>query len=549
LRKFLSFFALTLLLMTGATRTAFSQLSQGGIPPSVEFSVPEDPTYITRFTPPSVDALLREDESSPLPYRFGVVEAVEIGIAENGYWTVVPDGGRIWRYTLRFPGAKALTVYFDRFRLPSGGRLFLYNADKSFTIGAFTSENNDPSGLFATELIPGEAITLEYYQPAWQKEMPLLHINGVTYAYRGISSVERGIAGPCEVNVNCPEGDDWQKQSRGVVRIQIRKMGGNFWCSGSVVNNTRFDHKPYVLTADHCGANADSADIRQWVFYFNYEKVGCPNSGNAPTPKSMTGAVMKAHGGNSGYTGSDFFLVLLDQNIPDDFNAYYNGWNRRDTTSPTGTGIHHPEGDVKKISTYTQPLISSGWQGGALSSHWKVKWVGTPNGHGVTEGGSSGSPIFDANGRIAGTLTGGDSNCDSLNLNSPDYYGKFAWHWDRNGTDSTSMLKYWLDPDNIAGMYLDGTAVGIPVTTNEAATPPYPNPFTGKITVKTGKPAGSSSISVSDISGRILFRKEGIPAGDGQFILDLGFLSEGIYFLQVKSEGQPVVYKIVKPGN
>ena len=36
-----------------------------------------------------------------------------------------------------------------------------------------------------------------------------------------------------------------------------------------------------------------------------------------------------------------------------------------------------------------------------------VGWVSNANGWGVTEGGSSGSPLFNSNGLQIGTLTGG----------------------------------------------------------------------------------------------------------------------------------------------
>ena len=75
--------------------------------------------------------------------------------------------------------------------------------------------------------------------------------------------------------------------------------------------------------------------------------------------------------------------------------------------------MHHPSGDIKKISTYSSNLNTSGWNGNGVQSHWRVYWTSNSNGHGVTEGGSSGSPIFRANGRIMGTLTGGGSYCNS----------------------------------------------------------------------------------------------------------------------------------------
>jgi len=91
--------------------------------------------------------------------------------------------------------------------------------------------------------------------------------------------------------------------------------------------------------------------------------------------------------------------------------------------------------EMQKISTYTQTLTTGTWSGGMSSAHWLVKWAQTTNGWGVTEGGSSGSPLFDNNKRVIGTLTGGNSDCSNQST-ATDYYGKFSKHWDANGTSN-----------------------------------------------------------------------------------------------------------------
>jgi PKD repeat protein len=76
----------------------------------------------------------------------------------------------------------------------------------------------------------------------------------------------------------------------------------------------------------------------------------------------------------------------------------------------------------------------------------------------VTEGGSSGSPIFNNSGRIVGDLTGGGSYCSTPT--SPDLYGKFSYSWDQNGSTAAERLKDWLDPDNTGITTLDGAYCG-----------------------------------------------------------------------------------------
>ena len=83
-----------------------------------------------------------------------------------------------------------------------------------------------------------------------------------------------------------------------------------------------------------------------------------------------------------------------------------------------------------------------------------MSWSSNANGHGVTEGGSSGSSIFNQNGLVTGVLTGGASYCDATNQS--DVYGK-VWHaWDQMGNTNDKQLKSWLDPVNANITTLNG---------------------------------------------------------------------------------------------
>ena len=100
--------------------------------------------------------------------------------------------------------------------------------------------------------------------------------------------------------------------------------------------------------------------------------------------------------------------------------------------------------------------VSSSW-GSTPNTHWRLIWTANANGHGVTEGGSSGSPIFNnSSGRIVGTLTGGGSYCNATN--QPDFYGKVSYHWISNGTTNNRRLKPFLDPANTGALTQNGSA-------------------------------------------------------------------------------------------
>ena len=72
---------------------------------------------------------------------------------------------------------------------------------------------------------------------------------------------------------------------------------------------------------------------------------------------------------------------------------------------------------------------------------------------GTTEGGSSGSCLFDnATGRCVGTLHGGYAACGN---DDPDWYGRLSQHWDGGGTSST-RLSNWLDPNETGALFANG---------------------------------------------------------------------------------------------
>jgi PKD repeat protein len=170
-------------------------------------------------------------------------------------------------------------------------------------------------------------------------------------------------------------------------------------------------------------------------------------------------------------------------------NAYWNGWNA--STSPTtgGVSIHHPAGDIKKISTFSGNTVSTQW-GTATGSHWRVTWTANANGHGVTEGGSSGSPLFDNTGNIIGTLTGGGSFCTALS--APDQYGKMAFHWTNNGTTAIEQLKPWLDPANLNVLVFGGSA--------DPCTPTTPVAPVANFVASATSVAPATTVSFTDLS-------------------------------------------------
>jgi len=238
----------------------FAQKNEGGQP----ISFYTDELFATfqhvSLPPPDVERLLQEDQEWDDHFRaerFAKLVVVDLNPLNSGTLEILPDGQKVWRLKLSLEGSLASSLYFTDFSLPGGVNLFIYNENKGELLGAFTDKNNRESGLFATELIYDETVVLELNIPGIAEVANWFTISEITYSYNHIvnHALNKGFggSGPCEVNINCsPEGDDWQDEKRGVVRIQVKVSGSGFWCTGSMINNARFDNTPYLLTADHC---------------------------------------------------------------------------------------------------------------------------------------------------------------------------------------------------------------------------------------------------------------------------------------------------------
>jgi lysyl endopeptidase len=395
--------------------------------------------------------------------------STSINLKSTGTWTNLPTGGRIWRVQITAANALALAPLFNELYLPPGASMHIYMPGKEEVLGAFTNDNTPEPRYFCAGLVHGETCIIEYYEPETEKGKGIISIDKVGYAYRWVKPLAKSIesgSGSCEVNVICPEGDNWRDQIRSVVRIfVVVNDSSEGWCSGSLVNNVRKDCTPYILSAEHCTENTGTSPLyAQWVFYFNYQSDSCTGV-SGPQTDIVNGCKELANSNDDGgASGSDFLLLELNHTPPTSFNVYYSGWDVTNTAPSSGVGVHHPNADIKKISTYTTAATSTAWGTIAQNTHWQVVWAATADGHGVTEPGSSGSPLYNSsNSLIVGHLTGGSSCCtldgcsgNGIGPTSPDLYGKVAYDWTSNGISSNLQLKPWLDPDNTGTTTLQG---------------------------------------------------------------------------------------------
>lgn len=460
-------------LASSLSMSAFGQISFGGQPASFEIPqsalrsdlAPHTIHVLPNFNPDDVRATSEwnAQEVGVRPLTIGQIIKTDIDFARDAQSMSLPDGRVIYRLAIDTRTAKGVALMYDDFFIPkNGGELYLYTPDHKQVLGRYTHETKPTHGSFATEPLFGPSVIMEYV-PAAGGEMPNILISGVAYIFA--ENVLRDLSDPgednadetCQINVNCTEGADWQTQKAGVVQMYMVSGGRYSVCSGNLLNNTAGDFKPLIISAAHCAGltgtfGVSQSDLDKWTFSFHYEKPGCSNGQRAlPRRKTMVGCTMKSFLPIRGQ--SDGLLLQLNREIPLSYRVYYNGWDRTGTLISKGAGIHHPAGDAKKIAILDQQVQNATWRAqetGGVDAHFFFRYK-----LGSTEGGSSGSSLFNEEKLVVATLTGGAGACAS----ATEYYGKLQAHWDRykqSGKPHTQMASF-LDPTNSNVKTLKGT--------------------------------------------------------------------------------------------
>jgi len=527
------------------------QITNEGFPKSWEMKSKQN---VSPVVMPSFDLKkmqtedVENDKSIEKPFRFGHEFKVDLGFKNAGSWDVLPNGDRIWRLQLISKGAKSINVVFNTYRVPTGATIYLYNNDRTDVLGAYTNVFNRPDEMLGTWMVAGENIWIEYYEPKKVSGQGELNLSRVVHGYRSITDIEvqekaLNDSGDCNRDVDCPIGNDFDSiKDRLKHSVAFIIMQG-FVCSGNLINNTNNDRAPFFLTANHC----DAGDESTWAFRFNWisPDPSCAttaNSTDAVENQTTSGATRLATNSES-----DVRLLRLDGGLDDTWDLEFAGWDRSGDI-PTGftVGIHHPAGDIMKVcrDDAAPTKFIRDFNGNTTTEFWKIDdWD-----LGVTEGGSSGSALFDSKGRIIGQLAGGFAACNGTNDNgTEDWYGRFDVSWDFGTTDAT-RLSNWLDPQNTGQTTLNMLSEGNDSGGGDGDGDEvegiilFPNPTEGMLMISNGSEAVLSYI-VFDVFGKSV--SEGRVIGTSE--IDLTLLSSGMYFVYIEniSEGGDFTRKII----
>lgn len=466
-----------------------------------------------------VDALAAEDALNQAlgePPRFAVPHSTRLQPQHAGQWLEI-DGYSIWRYRVRAENAASLNFGFSRYQLPAGAALYFYSADGAIVAGPYGDRHNAAHGEFWSPIIAASDVVIELAVPVELQAQVQLELASVNQGYRGFGTALKGYSqdpapiasqaktgeacagdgtdgggsrsGSCNTDVAClGEDDPWQDQRHSTGAYS---RGGAWACSGSLINNTANDRRMLFITATHCGVASPSA-AASMVVYWDYEWPTCRRPGaaggtatNPPDPnKASHGATFLAATQSpwSCTTGSpqcsDVALVEVAPANNPDVQHFWNGWDRSnpaafpcpgssdpDSTDGLCASIHHPGVHERRI-TFSNTNLVTGNISAAQGVHWRINWhlnppelPNFPPGGAlpvsVTEGGSSGSVLYNADRRLIGVLSGGSAACGASNSQQYDLYGKIAHAWEGYGTPTTRIRDY-LDPLGTGAMTWDG---------------------------------------------------------------------------------------------
>jgi hypothetical protein len=358
-------------------------------------------------------------------------------------WT--PDGGIVWTGAVRSPDAAGLRVHFTDFRLPPGYELYLYT-EAGEVFGPYADAGPLGTGEFWSHTVSGPEAVLQLrrYGPpaATSRDAVLFRIAELGHVgSRALAKYNDPADHPlCDFNASCVENaacynDPAVADAKyAVAHIQFVKRPYIYFCSGGLLNDSLGSETPYFLTANHCLSRDREASTLEAYFQFwtDCNNPQCPEYNQITAPRTLGASVL-----STSKTG-DYTLMQLSEPAP--AGSAFLGWKAEPVAGIGGYPLYriaHPGGAPQSYSQHTvdpePPAFCSSWPIGS--------WIYSHDVVGATEGGSSGSPVVNADGQVVGQLSGGCGytvydECDNDQNSTVD--GAFASYY--------SQVAPWLAP-------------------------------------------------------------------------------------------------------
>ncbi|HSN19219.1 MAG TPA: BACON domain-containing carbohydrate-binding protein [Usitatibacter sp.] len=546
-----------------------SRISLGAPKAAAEarFLAPDAPAVALRLTPidpARIEAVKRANTVSVLKrLQIGVGRRLEGMHEASGRalsWVTAPGGGMAARWEVTSPGARALRVELSS--IPEGVELrFAGIGAPAVVYGPFTAADFADEGRgYWSPVLEGETAIVEVHvaDPAFAPSLGL-SIARVSHLFVSPSdpkaeSLAKDASGACEVDLICLSASDaaLAQAGRAVARMVFTVEDGNqALCTGTLLNPNTSAKTPYFYSANHCISTQASADTLTTHWF--YDAASCGSTVVSSQYVQLPGGATLLFANQA----SDGLLLRLKSTPP--AGAVYSGWNANTISTGTAlTAIHHPAGDVKKVSLGTMggygPANGLGPTGSFIISRWNSTATG------VTEPGSSGSGIFTLESseyRLRGGLLGGPSSCAASSSDLLDYYSRLdqiypyiAVYLNPTGTSCT----YSLSPGS-ASAAAAGASGTVTVNTQPGCAWAATSTVDWITATSTGSGSGTLSYSIGGNgattarTGTILVANQGFTvtqAGDTisgtNVVSNPGFESGASGWVESATSGVSIIY-------
>jgi hypothetical protein len=328
----------------------------------------------------------------PLALPVEVVLAAGHANSVAGSGGIGVDGGQdslAWATRIHVDEAYRLRLHLLDVQLPPGARIWVWGS-----VGEareFGLELKAPAGDLWTPSVEGPDLMLEVHAPvgavarftlrevlelfpvgASQPLSPATNHGPSVLAFpagsTGRSAGEERLvpsqdSTTCLVDAACVESSGLLTAlQHAVAQLQFVEGSNGFLCTGGLLNNTRADGTPYLLTAHHClSAQAVASTLEA---FFQYEDPSCgiaaPQESNFP---HTNGATLLATGATG--SQSDFTLVRLAGSIP--ANSTLLGWNADAGALTNGTLLFRDSYPLGRPHACVEArLLASGAEGAGL---------------------------------------------------------------------------------------------------------------------------------------------------------------------------------------
>lgn len=395
------------------------------------------------------------------PLKVGTNREIEVlssnkKTASHLVWKTTNYGGEIAAVRIYSPEALALRIAVKTKNLPSSTVFRFSGTETGEVIEVHASEviktlneNSKPekvkepeNTVYWSPPIKGNEITVEIELPSgvsrenFEIAFPEISHLFIDPSEKSNSFLQKSIgeSGACNIDFQCSTTDapSLEQQSRSVARMSFIANGGSYLCTGTLLNNTKEDQTPYLLSANHC--ISDQATASTLVTYWIYRASQCGSNQLSNESTIVSGGAQLLYSDEA----QDTSFMRLNNQPPQ--NASFSGWSTDSNLynlNQTVIGLHNPAGDLQKISKgsvidYINCNTTDCYRTNQLNANGiEVRW-----GSGVTEGGSSGSGLFN-NGRLVAQLYGGFSSCTTPT--GRDMYSLLAPAYEAG-------IKQWLSP-------------------------------------------------------------------------------------------------------